>query len=172
MSALPLAIAAGLSIWISLVIGEPLTVAVAAFAFLVIAMLADLFLWKWIGLHRCKSLRSRQASIFAGFVCVIILVSVSLTHWPLRFAYRLSRPSFDQIARSLQGGRKFEKPLRAGFFFIEKAEIYDLNGKVCLWTNIDPAGRTGFTQCPPDDVQFNLWSMIELDDDWQFVSED
>jgi len=90
----------------------------------------------------------------------------------LRFAYKISRPAFDKIAKSLQAGTKFRQPTRAGLFMIEKAEIYDRNGKVCLWTIADPAGSTGFTQCPPDDVPFNLWSMIELDGKWQFVSED
>jgi hypothetical protein len=27
-------------------------------------------------------------------------------------------------------------------------------------------------QCAPDHVPFNLWSMISLDDRWQFIAED
>jgi hypothetical protein len=95
-----------------------------------------------------------------------------MTHWPLRVAFKLSRPSFDKIASSLQAGTTFPNPIRVGLFAIKKAEVYKLNGKICFWTDLDPAGKTGFTHCPPNDVPFNLWSMIELDEDWQFVSED
>ena len=133
---------------------------------------ATLFLWNEIGPHRYKSPLARKISTIIGLICLTLFISVPITHWPLRLAFKLSRPSFDRIANSLRAGSKFPQPVRVGFFRIKKAEVYKLNGKVCLWTDLDPGGKTGFTQCPPNYVPFNLWSMIELDKDWQFVSED
>ncbi len=100
-----------------------------------------------------------------------IIFCVLVTHWPLRIAHLLSRSSFDRLALELRAGRQMAAPQWVGFFFIKKAEV-DRNGIVCLWTNPHPGGNTGFVRCGPKRVPFNLWSMVKLDDTWQFISED
>ncbi|RYZ83608.1 MAG: hypothetical protein EOP06_19650 [Proteobacteria bacterium] len=172
MPILPFAMAASLLIWASWTGAESLTLFFYAFIAPLLALIVLLCTWKWIGLPRCHSARARWFNGFAGLVCLGIFISVPLTHWPFRIAYALSRSELDAVALSLKSGVKFTHPMRVGVFSIEKAEIYDHNGKVCLWTVVDPSGSTGFTQCPPNNVPFNLWSSLKLDDEWQYVSED
>jgi hypothetical protein len=172
MTAIPLAITACLLIWVSIAVGERIMVTLSAFVLFILGTLATIFLWQVIGLHRNKSRFARKISISIGLLCLAVFISVPIAHWPLRLAFKLSRPSFDQIASSVQKGSTFSQPFRVGLFRIKRAEIHKYNRKICLWTDLDPAGKTGFARVPPHDVPFNLWSMIELDEDWQFVSED
>ena len=172
MPVLPFAAAALFLIGVSVTGAEKSSVVLWAFTVPFIAAAALCLLWKRIGMHRCRSLRARWLTGLLGLACVGVFVSVPLTHWPFRLAFHLSRPAFDAVAASLESGAQFRQPMRVGFFTIQKAEIYAMNGRICLWTDLDPAGKTGFTQCPPRDVPFNLWSMIELDQAWQYVSED
>jgi cytochrome c oxidase subunit IV len=110
-------------------------------------------------------------AIIAPVMCLLIICSVAMTHWPLRVAYALSRGSFDALARRVRAGEVVATPVHVGFFIIRRAEL-SRSDIVCLWTDPDPAGSTGFVQCRPDYVPFNLWSQIRLDDHWQFISED
>ncbi len=174
MPVLPFVLAALSVIWFSAVGAEPVSVVLWA---CIAPTLAALVLpvnhvWNKIGFHKCRSARSRWLNGLVFLVCLTVFVSVPRTHWPLRIAYKFSQPAFEDAARSLRAGAKFEQPVQVGLFFIEKAEIYELNGKVCLWTSLDSSGKTGFTQCPPKNLPFNLWSTIELDESWQLVSED
>lgn len=104
-------------------------------------------------------------------VSLAIIISVAATHWPLRAAYGLSRGSLDAVAQRTRSGEKVATTVRAGFFTIRRAELSQ-HGIVCLWTHPNPGGSTGFVQCHRDYVLFNLWSIIRLDDRWQFISED
>jgi hypothetical protein len=130
------------------------------------------FFWKAIGPYKCRSPRARRVNGALVLASVAVYCTVPTTHWPLRAAFLLSKPALESVALDLQSGKRFNGRLRVGLFAIQKAEIYDLNGKVCLWTDLHPSGKTGFTLCPPDDIPFNLWSNLELDRRWQYVSED
>ena len=107
----------------------------------------------------------------ASIASVGIITSVATTHWPLRVTYALSRGSFEALAQRVDGDEHIITPLRAGFFTIQRAEISQ-DGIVSLWTNPSFGGPTGFVRCPPEHVPFNLWSIIRLDDRWQFIAED
>ncbi len=107
--------------------------------------------------------------LFAGITTLAILLSVATSNWPLQAAYVLSRPSFDRVAAQVRAGEPPNTPCSIGLFRIRKAEMYH-NGIVCLWTNT--TGSTGFVQTGPDDLPFNLWSHTQLDNSWQFISED
>ncbi len=119
--------------------------------------------------------RSRRYRVWpvlaAGAACLALVVSVPYAHWPLRIAYLLSRASLDRLAREACAGRPVAGPAQAGLFRVQQVEV-SRHGVVCLWVDTNPAGRTGFVQCDPAHVPFNLWSMISLDDRWQFISED
>ncbi len=109
--------------------------------------------------------------LFAGTAALAMLLSVATSNWPLQAAYTLSRPSFDRVAAQVRAGDPPSTPCLIGLFRIRKAEVSH-NGIVCLWTDDDPAGPTGFVQTGPDDLPFNLWSHTPLDNSWQFISED
>ena len=109
--------------------------------------------------------------LVAPVVCLSIIISVAATYWPLRVAYAVSRDSIDSLAQRVRAGEHIEMPVRAGIFAVRRAEISH-HGIVCLWTYPHPSGSTGFVQCRRDYVPFNLWSLIRLDDRWQFISED
>ena len=167
MIALPLAISSCLLILISTFIGERTIVIMSAVVLFILALLLTLFLW-----HKYKLRSAAKFGFKIAIVCLVVFVSVPVTNWPLRLAFKLSRTSFDKIASALQGGKTFPEAVQVGLFRIKRAEVYKLNGRICLWTDLDPAGKTGFTKSPINDVPFNLWSIIELNEDWQFISED
>src|SRR5262249_32507588 len=110
--------------------------------------------------------------VLAGaIVCLAFIASVMIAHWPLRVAYVLSRPSLDGLAQDVQAGQRLARPTRVGLFRVVQAEVRR-DGIVCLWVDRNPAGKAGFVRCGPDHVPFNLWSMVRLDDRWQFIAED
>ena len=109
--------------------------------------------------------------IFAGTTVIAIVLSIALTSWPLCAVFSLSRPTFDQIANDVRQGNVPNTPCRVGLFRIRKAEVC-YNDVVCLWTDLNPGGKSGFVQCPPENPPFNLWSHIQLDASWQFIKED
>ena len=104
--------------------------------------------------------------------CLSLILSVGVTCWPLRVSFALSRNAFEAVALRVRSGERVSTPSRIGLFRIRQAELSN-GGVVCLWTDLDPAGHTGFVQCDQDKaVKFNLWSIIPLEDRWQFISED
>jgi uncharacterized membrane protein SirB2 len=121
--------------------------------------------------HRRHTQRRILPAMLAAVLSLSVIVSVAAAQWPLRAAYALSRDSFDAVAQRVRNGEHITMPLRAGLFTIRRAELSP-DGIVCLWTRPNPGGSTGFVQCPRDHVPFNLWSIIRLDDRWQFISED
>ena len=121
--------------------------------------------------YRRYTQRAVLSALIAPAVCLSLIVSVALTHWPLRFGYAWSRDAFDALAQRVRVGEHIAVPVRVGLFTIRRAELSP-QSIVCLWTYPHPGGSTGFVQCGRDYVPFNLWSLIRLDDRWQFISED
>jgi hypothetical protein len=123
-----------------------------------------------VGSRRSARQHLRPALI-GPVLSLTVIISVAATNWPLRTTYAFSRNAFDTIAERLRAGEPITSPIRAGLFSIEQAEL-SRDGVVCLWTELQPGGNTGFVQCRRDHVPFNLWSIVRLDDRWQFISED
>lgn len=122
--------------------------------------------------HRTAKRRtvSRQALALAMFL--LIVGSIVETQWPLRLAFAISRPSLDQLAEQIREHGRIREQRRAGLFVVRTSQV-TADGVVCLWTEPDPWGNTGFVKCAPERAQrFNLWSTLQLSDDWQLVSED
>lgn len=111
---------------------------------------------------------------FRLLMSILLLVSVGVTHWPLRAAFAISRGSFDQTAQRIGAGDSLPTPVHVGLFTIRKAELGgDLHAPIaCLWTDLASAGKTGFVRCGDADPPFNLWSSLPLSDGWQFIVED
>ena len=121
--------------------------------------------------YRRHTQRLVLPTVVVLILSLAVIISVAATHWPLWVTYSLSRRSFDAVAQRIRSGEHVTTPLRAGLFTIQRAELSH-HGIVCLWTEPHPSGSTGFVQCRRDYVPFNLWSIVRLDDRWQFISED
>jgi hypothetical protein len=121
--------------------------------------------------YRYHTQRTVLPALAAPVLCLCIIVSVAMTCWPLQVTFALSRDAFDSLAQRVRAGEDIAKPVRVGLFSIRRAEL-SRHGIVCLWTYPHAGGSTGFVQCRRDFVPFNIWSMIRLDDRWQFISED
>jgi amino acid transporter len=105
-------------------------------------------------------------------ICLAILLSIVFTHWLLKLHYLLFKPQLNNIADRTEAGRIPAMPVRIGPYNIKRSEVYH-NGITCLWTNVHQAGYAGFARCSPEYFdRFNLWSKVNLDDGWQFISED
>ncbi|MCX6345146.1 MAG: hypothetical protein NT018_08725, partial [Armatimonadetes bacterium] len=93
--------------------------------------------------------------------------------WPMRLSFALTEGAINTIADRLEKRQSVASPFQLGLLRIKRAEISS-KGVVCLWTDMNPGGRSGFvkTSATKVDSQFNLWSKFTLDKDWQFISED
>ena len=112
-----------------------------------------------------------RAALATTVITLAISISAITTSWPLHITYTLSRGAFDSVASRVRSGERIVTPIRAGLFQIRRIEVSN-HKVICLWTAVDPSGNTGFVQCPPGQVPFNLLSIVQLDDQWQFISED
>ena len=121
--------------------------------------------------YRRHTQRAVLTALTMPAICLAIIISVAATHWPLRLTYALSRDAFDAVAQRVRTGEHITTPVRVGLFSIRSAELSH-HGIVCLWMHPHPGGSTGFVQCRRDYVPFNLWSIVRLDDRWQFIAED
>jgi hypothetical protein len=157
---------AGGSIWFSATAGEQTVILLATLPVCLIStVVASLLAYG-------RSLPSCAGHILLGpCVVLIVVLSTAATNWPLRVSYAIHRPAFDQLAERVRAGEEVATPRQIGLFKIQRAEISH-NGIICLWTGLDSKGYTGFVQCRPDHVTFNVWSIVRLDDRWQFISED
>lgn len=161
------AIPALVTVFASVILREANQVLLCAFALCLIVLAIH------FGLSLTYHPRQRQFWLIQALAASALaaIVSVMMFHWPLRIAYAWSQPSLDRLALELRAGRQPSVPARAGVFSIQKAEI-GRRGVVLLWTDLRPEGNMGFVQCQADRVPLNLWSMVRLDDAWQFVAED
>ena len=122
-------------------------------------------------LRRLRHHHSIVATVVVGFVCISTVISVAVAQWPLRVSYAFAKRHLDTMADKMHAGDTLPMPHRAGLLLIQSAELSN-RGIVCLWTRTHPNGNSGFVQCGPDNIPFNLWSVVKLDPVWQFISED
>jgi len=115
--------------------------------------------------------RHSRSITIAGLTATVVIASVAVWHWPLRVGYAISRPAFDSLAARVRSGEQIAVPLRAGLYTIRGAGL-SASGIPFLWTASAEGGSTGFVQTSPDHIHFNLWSVVRLDDRWQYISED
>jgi hypothetical protein len=158
------------AVWHSATGGDEVGVvllALVAVVFCAVTMIAVSLL---IGLRRLTQRRAALAFV-APVLALAVIISVVATQWPLRAGYAWSRSSLDAVAQRVRSGENIATPVRAGFFKIRRAEV-SRSCIVCLWTRPRPGGSTGFVQTRGEVMPFNLWSMVGLDDRWQFISED
>jgi hypothetical protein len=117
-----------------------------------------------------RSRRALAVTLVGLVLCLGGIASIARWHWPLRLSFLASESSLEEMATATRGGESLADK-RIGLFRIHRAEVGP-HGIVCLWLDLDPAGRTGLVQTSPEDLPFNLWSAISLSDRWQLISED
>lgn len=119
----------------------------------------------------CIPLAKTTRMIFAGTTVIAIILSITLTNWPLGIAFAASRPALNRLAEEVRQGKPPETPVFAGCFRIRETQV-KRNGIVCLWTRPNSSGNTGFVQCRRNPPPFNLCSHTPLDESWHFISVD
>jgi len=124
----------------------------------------------WLSLEGTKRKPFWPPFTTAMFALAVV-ATVIVTAWPLRLSFVLSRPSLERLALAVHEGRRLAAPVRVGLFVVNQAEMSP-RGVVCLWTGLAPSGRTGFVQSNANFMPLNLWSSIQLDEQWHLVAED
>jgi hypothetical protein len=101
----------------------------------------------------------------------LLTASVVVTRWPIRFGPIIYRAQFQALADSVAAGHPFDAPRRIGPFTFYQGEVE--RGFVCLWTDLDPKGRSGYIRGSTErGVPFNVWSVISAGSGWHFLVED
>ncbi|MDB6152007.1 MAG: hypothetical protein JWL90_460 [Chthoniobacteraceae bacterium] len=116
------------------------------------------------------SIRSNRmwAMIGAAF---LLTLSVVVTRWPVRLGPVIYRSQFQALADRVASGEHFSTARYIGPFTFERGEVE--RGFVCLWTDLDRAGRSGFIRGSTEHgLPFNAWSVISAGSEWRFVVED
>ena len=158
---------AGLAIFVSAYGVEQVGVMLASIALGLVCLVLTPFFILW----RRFTERSASPAWASAMLSLLCIATVAWSHWPLGITYRLSRASLDDLALKLRAGETVSVPTVAGLFTIQEVGL-GRDGIPYLWTEPGRGGSTGFVQTSPDHVPFNLWSMIRLDDRWQYISED
>ena len=158
---------AGLAIFVSAYGVEQVGVMLASIALGLVCLVLTPFFILW----RRFTKRSASPAWAYAVLSLVCIATVEWSHWPLGITYRLSRASLDDLASRLRAGETVSVPTVAGLFTIQEVGL-GRDGIPYLWTEPGRGGSTGFVQTSPDHVPFNLWSMIRLDDRWQYISED
>lgn len=119
------------------------------------------------------SARSRWSAAVLAWSAFAVIVSVAVTHWPLRITFALSRAALADAARRVEAGEESRVPRRIGLFTIREARAWGGRGDpICLWTEPNTAGSTGFVRSARDDAPCSPWSSVRLDAEWWFITED
>jgi hypothetical protein len=122
-------------------------------------------------LPRSRNIAPRR-QIVATALCIVCMLTLLTTDWPARLAFLAFRSRLDALAARVESGQNPHLPQCVGPFVIREAHT-SADGIVCLWTEPCPGGNTGFVRCSPARARrFNLWSVISLSSDWQFIRED
>lgn len=131
-----------------------------------IILMADAVLIAYLATAR----RGLLPLLITSTISLAIIVSVFFTSWPMRASFVASREALDVLAQGLRDQQRITIPARAGTLVVERAELR--GGTVCLWTQLNKSGPTGFVQSPSPDLPVPAWSRIDLGGGWYFVTED
>lgn len=130
---------------------------------------AAVFIWA-VFHFRPATINSNRAWGAIG-LAFLLTASVVLTRWPLRLGPVVYRSQFQALADSVAAGHSFNTPQHIGPFTFQRGQVE--RGYVCLWTDLDPAGRAGYVRGSSErGIPFNIWSAISTGPGWHFLVED
>jgi hypothetical protein len=116
--------------------------------------------------------------LWAYIVAVSFMpVTIVAEHWPLRFAFCISKNEVNSIEKKYKSGSHIKFPCDAGIFRIEKCILNNDKTCIVLLLDDDLAGRTGFVKYDPsfqraNSVMKNLNYNIKMYDGWYYQNED
>jgi hypothetical protein len=148
---------------------DPLLIAIAGFAAFFAALLAGSF---WVaGLNgETQGYRGRRGLLVT--ICLLLIMSVPFTQWPLRLAFGLCGPRLDRLGEQVERSGATIGPRRVGPFQIRRAER-TLAGSVVLWLE----NGTAFVRFSPAVRDRNLemrdaWGTTVVLGAWEFGATD
>jgi len=157
-------LAGAIAIFVSIFIIEKSIVLISClFAVLITVMAAVV---------RCNTKKcSRFRALTTTTIPAIIYVGLTLTHIPLRIAFHAYRDEFDNVAKQVEQGNRPETPFWIGPFRIKMTGLCRDSVTPYLASNDDIGEIKGFVR-NPEGEGFNLWSLIKLDENWAYITED
>ncbi|MES2572602.1 MAG: hypothetical protein V4710_21440 [Verrucomicrobiota bacterium] len=131
-----------------------------------VAFLATLFL---LPQTASKQEMVRSWLVFGGLW--LVAATILFTSWPLRIGPTVYRARFEGLAHQISSGNPVTMPQWIGPYKIERGETE--RGFVCLWLELNPAGRSGYIYGAADkSLNFNVSSLIWAGGNWHFLVED
>ena len=101
-----------------------------------------------------------------------IFVALVATNAPLKWRFALVSDEFDRVATRYEAGEQVDVPFTIGpWEIVEISRGYDESGPVMFWESVDGMGCWGFVR-HPEGHGVNTLSVVPLDDQWAWVSED
>ncbi len=79
-------------------------------------------------------------------VAGIAPLSIPLSDWPFRLAFRVSKPALDRLADRVGAGQIAILPARAGVFRVIERALDPGTGNVALFVCVEPGLRMGFVR--------------------------
>ena len=116
-----------------------------------------------------KSLQLGKLSLV--FLGLLPLAFLGLTNTPLKVAFTLLEPKFDELGQQMARGDAPAFPRWVGPFRIEDGGIRKSSGDPYLMTGGHRYEISGFVRNPKGEG-FNLWSLVTLGDQWSYIVED
>jgi hypothetical protein len=170
LKAIPVFLVAFFMVCASATGAEPLGVAMLSTLGMLVALLLSCFV-PWSPGKEAR--RSDRAVGWIVLVCsVLVYGSVLKTDWPLHLSFRMVRSDLARLASTAKAGQKKTERIEIGPFSVQEVDATSYGGIVCLWTDLDPTGRTGLLYAPNQNVPTYPWSKVRLANDWWLLSED
>jgi hypothetical protein len=108
----------------------------------------------------------------------VLPLTMIITLWPLRLAFRVSQPSLERLADRVANGQVLFNPQWAGLIRVVGSAFDSATGNVGLVVHPDPSGRSGFVRLgpgvPPGQTAgpFFNQSVKSLGGRWSYQEED
>ena len=123
-----------------------------------------------IALLRCiAGTRPLWRTVTDSVLPAFVFVAVAWPHFPLRLSFDVYQSQFEHVASQIEAGDAPTTPFWIGPFRIRTTGSRD--GTPYLGLNQEDWEVDGFVRHPEGDG-FNLWSSINLNQEWSYVCED
>jgi hypothetical protein len=154
-------LATAMSLWVM----ERVTVTLGCVVLMIVAaIVANRFL--------AKNPTARTSTAWFGFLVALAYpIFVGMTDAPLKVAFWSVKGRFESLAEQMVTGVPPSTPVRIGPFVVKKVGVRGMPPVPFFLTSGHLSEINGFVKDPHGDG-FNLWSLIQLDGGWSYISED
>ena len=107
-----------------------------------------------------------------GITAAAVCFSISYNHWPATTRFKLSENRLNEMVANHQALNVPDVPVWCGSYYVKK--IGQRGESICFWTDLGWGGYTGLIYTPDGQKRggFNVHNSIDLNSNWQIVSED